>query len=143
MDALFVSSLFGLGLVFVFDALVRPEVRPDPTVWLRRAAPRSLAAAIGAAVGYRESAAQASSAASSATFHTSVGPSDDRTPTQAHPSPAAKPHYAPVRIVVARLIDGLTRTVSPSRKPSNHTAPSPAVPHVGVQSASVSVQTSA
>jgi Flp pilus assembly protein TadB len=52
MDALFVSSLFGLGLVFVFDALVRPEVKADPTVCLRRAGSRSLAAAIGAVVGY-------------------------------------------------------------------------------------------
>ena len=52
MDAVLVSTVFGLGLVFVFDALVRPGVKADPTVWLRRAGSRSLAVAIGAAVGY-------------------------------------------------------------------------------------------
>ncbi len=52
MDALLVSSIFGLGLLCIFDALVRPVVRADPTAWLRRAGPRSLAASFGAAVAY-------------------------------------------------------------------------------------------
>ena len=52
MDALLVSTVFGLGLLFVFDALVRPGVRAHPGAWLRRTGPRSLAAAIGAAMGY-------------------------------------------------------------------------------------------
>lgn len=52
MDALLVSTVFGLGLLFFFDALVRPGVRTSPTAWLTRAGPRTLAAAIGAAMGY-------------------------------------------------------------------------------------------
>jgi len=52
MDALLVSTVFGLGLLFVFDALVRPGMRPDPAAWLRRAGPRTLAGAIGATAGY-------------------------------------------------------------------------------------------
>ena len=36
MDALLVSTVFGLGLLFVFDALVRPGVRAHPAAWLRR-----------------------------------------------------------------------------------------------------------
>ncbi len=52
MEALLVSSMFGLGLLCVFDALVRSDARADPTAWLRRAGPRSLAGAVGTAVGY-------------------------------------------------------------------------------------------
>jgi tight adherence protein B len=52
MDALLVSTVFGLGLLFVFDALVRPEIRSDPAALLRRAGPRTLAGAIGAMAGY-------------------------------------------------------------------------------------------
>src|SRR6266498_599084 len=52
MDALLVSTVFGLGLLFVFDALVRPAMRSDPAALLRRAGPRALAGAIGATAGY-------------------------------------------------------------------------------------------
>ncbi len=52
MDALLVSTVFGLGLLFVFDALVRPEMRSDPAALLRRAGPRTLAGAMGAMAGY-------------------------------------------------------------------------------------------
>jgi tight adherence protein B len=52
VDALLVSTVFGLGLLFVFDALVRPGARAHPVAWLRRAGPRSLAAAAGAGVAY-------------------------------------------------------------------------------------------
>jgi tight adherence protein B len=52
MDALLVSTVFGLGLLFVFDALVRPDNRSDPGTLLRRGGPRTLAAAIGAMAGY-------------------------------------------------------------------------------------------
>src|SRR6266545_3731038 len=52
MDALLVSTVFGLGRLFVFDALVRPEMRSDPAALLRRAGPRTLAGAVGAMAGY-------------------------------------------------------------------------------------------
>ena len=52
MEALLVSTLFGLGLLFVFDALVRPHVRIDATRRLRSLGPRSLAGAVGAALGF-------------------------------------------------------------------------------------------
>jgi Flp pilus assembly protein TadB len=52
VDALLVSTVFGLGLLFVFDALVRPGARAHPASWLRRAGARSLAAAVGGAVAY-------------------------------------------------------------------------------------------
>src|SRR6266545_1721571 len=52
MDALLVATVFGLGLLLVFDALVRPERRSDPAAPLRKAGPRALAGAIGAAAGY-------------------------------------------------------------------------------------------
>ncbi len=52
MDALLVATVFGLGLLFVFDALVRPEGRSTPTALLRKAGPRALSGAIGAAAGY-------------------------------------------------------------------------------------------
>ncbi len=52
MDALLASTVFGLGLLFVFDALVRPERRPSPTALLKKAGPRTLAGGIGAAAGY-------------------------------------------------------------------------------------------
>ena len=52
MDALLVATVFGLGLLFVFDALVRPERRSDPVAPLRKAGPRAIAGAIGVAAGY-------------------------------------------------------------------------------------------
>jgi Flp pilus assembly protein TadB len=52
MDALLVATVFGLGLLFVFDALVRPERRSDLTEPLRKAGPRAIAGAIGAAAVY-------------------------------------------------------------------------------------------
>ncbi len=52
MDALLISTLFGLGLLFLFDALVRPQPRPDLLGWLRRTSPRAIGAAAGAAVAF-------------------------------------------------------------------------------------------
>lgn len=52
MDALLVSTVFGLGLLFVFDALVRPDGQAHPASWLRRAGPGTAAAAVGAVVAY-------------------------------------------------------------------------------------------
>lgn len=50
MDALLVATAFGLGLLFVYDALVRPEVRVDPLRRIRDLGPSSLAGITGAAV---------------------------------------------------------------------------------------------
>jgi len=52
MDALLASTVFGLGLLLVFDALVRPGARAHPRRWLEGVGPRTLAGAVGAAVGY-------------------------------------------------------------------------------------------
>jgi Flp pilus assembly protein TadB len=52
VDALLVSTLFGLGLLFLFDALVRPQAKPDLLSWLRRTTPRAVGAAAGAAVAF-------------------------------------------------------------------------------------------
>jgi tight adherence protein B len=52
VDALLVSTVFGLGLLFLFDALVRPDVRPNLIGALRRASPRAIGAAAGAAVAF-------------------------------------------------------------------------------------------
>ena len=52
MDALLVSTLFGLGLLFVFDGLVRPHLTTGATRRLRTLGPRSLAGAVGVALGY-------------------------------------------------------------------------------------------
>ncbi|MGH2658967.1 MAG: type II secretion system F family protein, partial [Actinomycetota bacterium] len=52
MDALLTATVFGLGLLFVFDALVRPGRRSSPSGLLRKAGPRTIAAAIGATAGY-------------------------------------------------------------------------------------------
>ena len=52
MDALLVSTVFGLGLLFLFDGLVRPNVRIGAIGWFRRLGPRSVAAAVGAMVGF-------------------------------------------------------------------------------------------
>jgi tight adherence protein B len=52
MDAVLVSTIFGLGLLFVFDGLVRPEARKDIFGRLRSLGPRSLAAAVGAGVWF-------------------------------------------------------------------------------------------
>jgi Flp pilus assembly protein TadB len=52
VDALLVSTLFGLGLVIVFDGLVRPHARIEATRRLRTLGPRSLAGAVGVALGY-------------------------------------------------------------------------------------------
>jgi Flp pilus assembly protein TadB len=52
MDALLVSTVFGLGLLFLFDCLVRPHARNGAIGWLRRLGPRSAAAAAGAVVAY-------------------------------------------------------------------------------------------
>jgi len=50
MDALLVATAFGLGLLFFYDALVRPEVRVDPLRRVRNLGPTSLAGTAGAAV---------------------------------------------------------------------------------------------
>jgi tight adherence protein B len=50
VDALLVATLFGLGLLFLFDALVRPQARPNVVGALRRTTPRAIGAAAGAAV---------------------------------------------------------------------------------------------
>ena len=52
MDALLASTLFGLGLLFVFDALVRPHARPNLVGALRRTTPRAMGVAAGAAVAF-------------------------------------------------------------------------------------------
>jgi tight adherence protein B len=52
VDALLVSTLFGLGLLFVFDGLVRPHARIDASRRLRTLGPRSVAGAVGVALGY-------------------------------------------------------------------------------------------
>jgi tight adherence protein B len=51
VDALLVSTLFGLGLVFVFDGLVRPHARIEAQR-LRRLGPKALAGAVGVGLGY-------------------------------------------------------------------------------------------
>jgi tight adherence protein B len=56
MDALLVSTVFGLGLLFSFDALVRPHAKPDLIGALRRATPRVVGATVGAAVGFAATA---------------------------------------------------------------------------------------
>lgn len=50
MDALLVATPFGLGLLFIYDALVRPGVRVDPLRRVRDLGPSSLASIAGAAV---------------------------------------------------------------------------------------------
>lgn len=50
MDALLVSAAFGLGLLFVFDALTRPRDTRDVKISLRAIGPRIVAAATGAAI---------------------------------------------------------------------------------------------
>ena len=50
MDALMVASVFGFGLLFIFDALVRPDVRLDPMRRLRSTGPAGVGGAVGAAL---------------------------------------------------------------------------------------------
>ena len=50
MDALLIATLFGLGVLFVYDALVRPEVRIDPMRRVRDVGPSTMAGIAGAAV---------------------------------------------------------------------------------------------
>lgn len=52
MDAVLVSAVLGLGLLFVFDGLVRPREGGDFGAWLRRIGPRAAAAAAGAGAAY-------------------------------------------------------------------------------------------
>lgn len=51
MDAVLLSTLFGLGVLFVFDGLARPGAGTDLLARLRRLGPSALAAAVGAGVG--------------------------------------------------------------------------------------------
>jgi len=50
VDALLIATLFGLGVLFVYDALVRPEVRVEPMRRIRNLGPSTLAGVAGAAV---------------------------------------------------------------------------------------------
>jgi tight adherence protein B len=52
MDAVLVSTIFGLGLLFVFDGLVRPGARGSLQGRLRRLGPRAASAAAGAVVAF-------------------------------------------------------------------------------------------
>lgn len=52
MDALLVSTAFGLGLLFVYDALVRPGTRGDLGSRLTSLGPRVVVAAAGAATAF-------------------------------------------------------------------------------------------
>jgi tight adherence protein B len=51
MDAVLVSTVFGLGLLFVFDGIVRPGASTDVLGRIGRLGPRAMAATVGAAVG--------------------------------------------------------------------------------------------
>jgi Flp pilus assembly protein TadB len=50
MTPLLVSTVFALGLLLLYDGLVRPEARPDPMARLRRLGPMGAGGAAGAAV---------------------------------------------------------------------------------------------
>ena len=50
MDALLIASAFALGLLFVYDAFVRPEIMIEPLRRVRELGPSSLAAIAGAIV---------------------------------------------------------------------------------------------
>jgi len=52
MDALLVSTVFGLGVLFLFDALVRPHEKPDLFARLKRAGPPAIGATAGAFVAF-------------------------------------------------------------------------------------------
>jgi tight adherence protein B len=52
MDAVLVSTIFGMGLLFVYDGLVRPDARKDVLDRLRTLSPQTLAAAVGAGVAF-------------------------------------------------------------------------------------------
>lgn len=46
MNGLLLSTLFGFGLLLIFDALVRPDVRVEPLAKLKRVGPSGIAAAV-------------------------------------------------------------------------------------------------
>lgn len=50
MEALLVGASFGLGVLLVFDALTRPEAKPDPAPLVRRLGARGLGAAGGSGI---------------------------------------------------------------------------------------------
>jgi len=50
MDALLVATVFGLGVVFLFDALVRPNIQVDPLARLKRVGPAGACAVIASLV---------------------------------------------------------------------------------------------
>jgi tight adherence protein B len=52
MDAVLVSTIFGLGLLFVFDGLVRPHAGARVRGRLRSLAPRAVSGAAGAATAF-------------------------------------------------------------------------------------------
>lgn len=52
MEALLVGAVLGLGALLIFDAIVRPEVRPSPMRIVARLGPRGAAAIGGAAAAF-------------------------------------------------------------------------------------------
>lgn len=50
MAPLLIATVFGLGLLFVFDGLARPGAKVDPLAHLKRLGPASAAGAAGAAI---------------------------------------------------------------------------------------------
>lgn len=51
-ESLVLGIAFGAGVLLIYDALVRPDVRPDPRRLLKRIGPRGAVAISGAAVAY-------------------------------------------------------------------------------------------
>jgi tight adherence protein B len=51
MEGLVIGTLFGFGVLLVFDALIRPEAKPDIRTTLARIGPKGAGAAAGALVG--------------------------------------------------------------------------------------------
>ncbi|MFY9588110.1 MAG: hypothetical protein WAT66_11705, partial [Actinomycetota bacterium] len=50
MEPLLISTVFGLGLLFVFDGLARPDAKIDPLARLKRMGPVGAAGAAGGTV---------------------------------------------------------------------------------------------
>jgi Flp pilus assembly protein TadB len=46
VDGLLVGAALGLGVLLVFDALTRPDAKPDPAKWAAKLGPKGLAAAV-------------------------------------------------------------------------------------------------
>lgn len=52
MEAVLVATVFGLGLLLIFDALVRPDAKPHPLRRIRAVGPVGAAGATGGVVGF-------------------------------------------------------------------------------------------